>query len=157
MASLAVVTAVQTLLAANWTATPIVGPNQETLVPDDGSAFLVLEFPPVGDETQITIGAQGTRIFREEGAILLTLCIPLGVGLTETVGPYSGFSGDFSQDLGQPIMQLFDDLRATFRGQSFSGVNTLGASPAHESGESDHGAYYELSSAISFYYDIQNA
>ena len=142
MASLAVVTAVQTLLAANWTATPIVGPNQETLVPDDGSAFLVLEFPPVGDETQITIGAQGTRVFREEGAILLTLCIPLGVGLNPTATPW---------------LTQFDALRATFRGQSFSGVNTLGASPAHESGESDHGAYYELSSAISFYYDIQNA
>ena len=142
MASLAVVTAVQTRLAANWTATPIVGPNQETLVPDDGSAFLVLEFPPVGDENQITIGAQGTRVFREEGAILLTLCIPLGVGLNPTATPW---------------LTQFDALRATFRGQSFSGVNTLGASPAHESGESDHGAYYELSSAISFYYDIQNA
>ena len=142
MASLAVVTAVQTRLAANWTATPIVGPNQETLVPDDGSAFLVLEFPPVGDENQITIGAQGTRIFREEGAILLTLCIPLGVGLNPTATPW---------------LTEFDALRAAFRGQSFSNVNTLGASPAHENGESDKGAYFELSTAIPFYADIQNA
>lgn len=141
MASLAVVTAVQTLLAANWTATPVVGPNQETLVPNDGSAFLVLEFPPVGDETQITIGAQGTRIFREEGAILLTLCIPLGVGLNPTATPY---------------LAEFDALRAAFRGQQFSGVNTLGASPAHENGESDKGAYYEVSTAIPYYFDLSN-
>ena len=142
MASAAVVAAVQSLLAANWTATPIVGPNQETLVPSDGTAFLVLEFPPVGDENQITIGAQGTRIFREEGAILLTLCIPIGVGLNPTATPY---------------LTEFDALRAVFRGQSFSGVNTYGASPAHENGESDKGAYYEISSAISFYYDISDA
>lgn len=142
MASAAVVTAVQALLAANWTATPIVGPNFASLVPDDGSAFLVLEFPPVGDENQVTLGPQGTRIFREEGAILLTLCIPLGIGVNET---------------GTLWLTQFDALRAVFRGQQFGFVNTLGASPAHESGESDHGSYYEISSAIVFYFDQSNA
>lgn len=142
MASAAVVTAVQTLLAANWTATPIIGPNQETLVPDDGSAFLVLEFPPVGDENQITLGPQGTRIFREEGAILLTLCIPLGIGVNATATPW---------------LTQFDALRAVFRGQEFNFVNTLGASPAHQNSESDRGSYYELSTAIAFYFDLSNA
>ena len=141
MASAVVVTAIQTALAANWTATPIVQPNNESLVPDDGSAFLVLEFPPVGDETQITIGAQGTRIFREEGAILLTLCIPLGIGVNAVTTPW---------------LTQFDALRAAMRGQQFGYVNTLGASPAHENGESDRGAYYELSSAIPYYADISN-
>lgn len=142
MASAAVVTAVQTLLAANWTATPIIGPNFATLVPDDGSAFLVLEFPPVGDENQITIGPEGSRVFREEGAILLTLCIPLGIGVNET---------------GATWLTQFDLLRAVFRGRNFSYVNTLGASPAHENGESDRGAYYELATAIPFYFDQAGA
>ena len=85
MASAAVVTAIQAALAANWTATPIVQPNFASLVPDDGSAFLVLEFPPVGGETQITLGPQGSRVFREEGAFLLTLCIPLGIGVNAII------------------------------------------------------------------------
>lgn len=140
MASAAVVTATQAALTANWTYTPIVGPNQESLVPDDGSAFLVLEFPPVGNENQITIGPQGSRIFREEGAILLTLCIPLGIGLDATT----------------PWLTRFDALRAAFRGQQFGYLNTQAATPAHENGDSDHGAYYELASAISYYFDISN-
>lgn len=142
MASAAVVTAIEAAIAANWTATPIILPNQESLAPDDGSAFLVLEFPPVGDETQITIGQPGTRIFREEGAILLTLCVPLGIGLNATATPW---------------LTQFDALRAALRGQNFANVNTLAASPAHENGESDRGAYFELQTAIPYYFDINGA
>ncbi len=141
MASAAVVTAVQAALAAAWTATPIVQPNNESLVPNDGSAFLVLEFPPVGDEEQITLGWQGSRVFRENGAILLTLCIPIGIGINATTTPW---------------LTQFDALRAALRGQQFGFVNTLAASPAHENGESDRGAYYELSSAIAYYFDLSN-
>ena len=142
MASAAVVTAIQAALAANWTATPSIQPNTESLVPDDGSAFLVLEFPPVGDETQITLGPQGSRIFREEGAFVVTLCIPLGIGVNATATPW---------------LTQFDALRAALRGQQFGAVNTLGASPAHESAESDRGAYYEMASAVPYYYDLNGA
>lgn len=141
MASAAVVAAVQAKLAANWTHTPIIQPNAASLVPDDGSAFLVLEFPPVGGENQITIGAQGTRVFREDGAFLLTLCAPLGTGVNPTATPW---------------LTWIDALRAAFRGQAFAGVNTLGASPAYENGASDRGAFFELSTAIPFYLDLSN-
>ena len=141
MASAAVVTAIQAALAANWTATPSIQPNTESLVPDDGSAFLVLEFPPVGDETQITLGPQGSRIFREEGAFVVTLCIPVGIGVNPAATPW---------------LTQFDALRAALRGQNFANVNTLGASPAHENGDSERGAYYELSSAVPYYFDLSN-
>ena len=141
MASSAVVSAVEAQVAANWTYTPIILPNQEGLVPNDGSAFLVLEFPPVGDEKQISIGAVGQRVFREEGAFVLTLCVPIGGGVNPTATPW---------------LDRLDALRAALRGQAFANVNTLGASPAHENGQSDRGAYYELATAVAYYADLQN-
>jgi len=142
MASSFVVSTVAAAVAANWSFTPLVLPNAEGLVPDDGSAFLVLEFPPVGDESQITIGAVGTRVFREEGAFVLTLCVPLGTGVNSSSAPW---------------LDRLDALRAALRGRNFANVNTLAATPPHENGESDRGAYYELAVAIPYYFDISGA
>lgn len=141
MASSFVVSTIAAAVAANWSYTPVVLPNDEGLAPDDGSAFLVLEFPPVGDENQITIGAVGTRVFREEGAFVLTLCAPIGMGVNPTASPW---------------LDRLDALRAALRGQNFSNVNTLAATPPHENGESDRGAYYELAVAIPYYFDLAN-
>ena len=139
MASSYVVSTIAAAVAANWSYTTIVQPNQESLVPDDGSAFLVLEFPPVGNEDQITIGTVGSRVFREEGAFVLTLCIPLGAGVNPSATPW---------------LDRLDALRTALRGQQFGTVNTQAATPPHEDGESDRGAYYELSVAVSYYYDL---
>ena len=138
MASAAVVSAIETLLAANWSYCPIIVPNDVAKVPDDGSAILLLEFP-VASENQISLGTPGTRVFREEGAFLLTLCIPIGIGLDPASSPWS---------------TRLDALRAVFRGKQFSGVNTLAPSPPFTNDESDRGAYFELSVATPFYYDV---
>ena len=139
MASVAAASAIEALLAANWSHTPIFYPNTSTLVPDDGSAFLVIEYP-VAAETQISLGAIGTRVFRETGSFVITLCGTIGVGSNPGATPYATW---------------IDTLRAVFRGQQFSGVNTLGPSPTHFEQSSDRGAYCEFSFATEFYFDLQ--
>jgi hypothetical protein len=134
MASTAVMAAVEARLAAVWTYTPIYTPNSGRLVPDDNSAFLAVEYPAATEE-QISIGAPGANTWREEGGFRLALAIPAGVGL----GAWP---------------ERVDELRAAFRGAEFGGVRTYQASPPAEDGETDNGAYYVLSIAVAYEFDI---
>lgn len=134
MASKAVVDAFAAQIAAVWSNTPIIGPNSTATPPSDGSPFLIYEFP-VAREDQISLGAPGARVFREEGAVRLVLLAPIGVGLD----PYQGW---------------MDALRASFRGVKFSGVNTWAPGPPIINEESSRGSYFEISTAIPFYIDV---
>jgi hypothetical protein len=80
MALKAVVDAVEARLAANWTLCPVIGANGQGETPDDGSAFLTVQYP-VANASQTTIGAPGSNVFREEGAIRFVLNVPRGAGL----------------------------------------------------------------------------
>ena len=138
MASLDVMTAVNTLLAANWTHTPIVYPNEQSSVPSDGSAFLVVEYP-VASEDQAAIGPAGVRLFRETGAIVLTLCAPTGLGINPVASPYAAW---------------LDALRIVFRGISSPPLQTLAVDPIHFDEASERGAYCEMSISIAYYADF---
>lgn len=137
MASKPVIDAFAARLAANWTATPIIAPNTTGKVPADGSSFLIMEFPFAREE-QISLGAPGSRVFREHGAARIVLCIPVGVGINAS---------------NVPNQAAVDALRAVFRGQQFSGVNTLAPAPTIFNDNSDRGAYFEFSFAVSYYFD----
>lgn len=131
-------TAVKALLQANWAHTPIVYPNEQSSVPGDGSAFLVVEYP-VASEDQNALGPPGVRLFRETGAIVLTLAIPTGLGVNPTATPYA---------------QWMDDLRAAFRGISAPPLQTLAVDPCFFDGGSEKGAYCELSISVAYYADF---
>ncbi len=134
MSSASVMSAVAARLAANWTHTPIIGPNLGGSVPADGSAFLAVTYP-VSDETMISAGAPGSNLFREEGAFRLVLAVPAGLGL-------------------DPYLAWIDELRAVFRAVTFSGVLTWEAPPASIDDEADDGGYLRLSIAIPYRFDI---
>lgn len=133
MASAAVIAAVKARLDAFWTHTDIFYPNEEQQVPSTGS-WLLVQFP-VANEDQITVGAPGSNVFREEGAIRFVLRIPRGRGLTD----YSGW---------------VDDLRAHFRGRQFGGVTTYAASPPVFDDSSEDGKSWALSCAVPYQYDV---
>ena len=134
MASNAVMTAVAARVAANWSYTPIYTDNVEGSITVDGSAFMALEYP-VSDETQLSFGAPGFNAYRETGAFRISLCIPIGSGLS----PWAGY---------------IDTLRTAFRGVTFSGVTTFEAPPPLINDASWRGAYFEISFVVEYRFDI---
>lgn len=133
MASAAVMAAVEAHVGAAWTLTIIKTPNGGGRVPKDGGPFLEIEYP-VANSQQITVGAPGQNIYREQGAFRLVLSIPVGKGF-------------------QDFATQFDVLLAACRGKSFDGVSTWAPSPPVTNDNSDRGAYFEISSSCPYYFD----
>ncbi|MFG1184370.1 phage tail terminator-like protein [Xanthobacter aminoxidans] len=139
MASFAVMAAVNARLDAVWSRTLVRYPNAADAadgiqVPADKSPFLAVQYP-LADEEQITVGAPGHNVFREEGVIRFVLQIPRGAGVEE----YSGW---------------LDELRAAFRGKQFGGVTTYAASPATLDDRNEDGGYWALSCAVPYKFDL---
>lgn len=139
MASAAVMAAVRARIEALWSRTPVRFPNELDAVagaqaPADGSAFLIVQYP-VAVEDQITLGAPGSNVFREEGAIRFVMQVPYGAGL-------------------DTYAEWLDELRALFRGKQFDGVTTYAASPAISDDGNDDGNFWALSCAIPYQYDV---
>lgn len=134
MARQEVVAAVTARLAANWSTTPIVLPNDtQAQPPSDGSAFVSVQFP-VADAQIIGMAAAGARPLRETGAIRLVVSVPRGDGLTTG-------------------LTYCEQLAALFRLQTFSGVVCFEAKPPIDNDSSDNGAYWVLSISIIYQFD----
>lgn len=136
MASAAVMTAIESAVAANWTHTPIVAPNGGGSVPDDGSAYLIIQYP-VAVERMISIGSPGSNVWREEGGVRIVLNIQAGTGL-----------GSWPARI--------DALRAALRGKTFAdgAITTWEASPTASDDRNDDGAYYVMSFAVAYQADL---
>lgn len=132
MASAAVASAVAARIASGWTRCPVVHPNTAPAPAQD--AWLAVEYPVAG-ETQVTVGAPGDNVFREEGAIRFVLFIPRGAGLA-------------------PFDAWLDEVRALFRARSFAGVTTFAPSPAVLDDRSEQGGYWALSCAVPYQFDL---
>lgn len=133
MPSKAVIDAVEARLAANWTSTPYFGGNVTGDPPIDGSPYLIVQFP-VANGQQITVGAPGNNVYREEGVIRFVLHVQRGQGLSQGLG-------------------WADALAAIFRGQKFSGVNCWAPSPPVLDDANDRGNFEVLSFVIPYYRD----
>lgn len=136
--SAAVMSAIGGLIAANWTHTPIIEPNMAGNLPADGSAFLTVQYP-VASEEMLTLGAPGANFWRESGGARVVLSIPSGKGVNQ---------------VGAPWMDRLDALRAALRGKNTNGVITWEPSPVTFDDRSDDGAYFELTFAIEFQFDV---
>lgn len=133
MASAAVIAAVEARIATYWTATPYFGLNTVGDPPADGTPFLSVQYP-VANASQISIGAPGAEVFREEGGIRFVLSIQRGQGVAYW-------------------QALLETLIANFRAKKFSGVNTWApTSPVYDDAN-DNGKYEKLSSVIPYYFD----
>lgn len=138
MASASVMTALDAAIAAAWSHTPIMGPNEAGALPDDGTALLIVTYP-VADETMLTVGAPGANVWREEGAVRVVLSVPVGMGLALD---------------GVSWPERIDALRAALRGKVFGGVVTYEAPPPATNDQSDRGAYFDLSFAVPYQFDL---
>lgn len=136
MSSLAVMTAVAARVAANWTYTPIIDPNSTATVPSDNSAFLEILYP-VTTEGMLSFGSPGNNAHEENGAFRVGLYVPIGEGINPSATPW---------------MTRITTLMAQFRGVRFSGIDCFGFVGPTIVDQTDDGAYFEISFAVSYRY-----
>lgn len=134
MARKAVVDAFAARLASVWTTTPIREMNATAKTPLDGSAFVMLQFW-VTDERQMSIGAPGNNVFREEGEALIKIFVPRGSGLGT-------------------MLDYADTLAGHFRSKSFGGVLTHEVTGPSYDDDNDNGAYFEGDLNVFYQHDI---
>ncbi len=127
MASKYVEDAISAYLASNWSTTPILTENEQAEAPEDGSSFIILQFPAANIRRLST----GTRHYREEGGFRILINVPRGEG-TATIRSY-----------GQTLATLFRDVR-------ISGVNCRAPSEPYTDDESDRGNYFTGALVVPF-------
>lgn len=127
--------AVRARLDANWARCEVRFPNpQDALLPSDGAPLLVVQFP-VGRANQITVGAPGDNVFRDEGGIRFSLYVPKGFGT-------------------DPWNSWVEELRALFRSQQFDGVTTYAPSPPVIDERDAESTHVPISFAVPYYADL---
>lgn len=142
MALAAVVAAVETHLAAHWSRCPVRGfADAEQTPPDDATAFIAIQYP-FSQTDQITIGAPGANVFREEGGVRLVLNIPRDKNGRADALPWA------------------DELAALFRGKHFPasgamlGMTTHAPSSPVIDDATDDGGYLLLSIVVPYQADV---
>ena len=134
MPSKAVYDAVKARLDENWSDLPVVYPDTWGEGPEDGSAFVAIQFPLASSE-QMSTGAPGANVWRETGAIRFVVNSIRGEGLVDG-------------------LQYCDDLADLFRGKLFDGVTTWAPSPPVIDDRGDMGNYQQLSFTVEYQYDL---
>ncbi len=136
MASLTVMTAVSSRVASNWSYTTIIDPNETASVPTDNAAFLEILYP-VATEEPISFGSTANNAHEELGTFRICLYIPIGTEINPTATPW---------------MTRIETLMAQFRGVRFSSIDCIGFVGPTIWDDSDDGAYFEISFAVSYRY-----
>lgn len=142
MALATVVAAVEAHLAAHWSRCPVRGfASVDGDPPEDGEAFLAVQYPFARTD-QITIGAPGFNVFREEGGVWLVLNMPRDVN-----------------GRGNALAWA-DELGALFRGKHFPaagamlGLTTHAPSSPVIDDATDDGSYLVLSIVVPYQADV---
>lgn len=136
MARLAVIQAVEAVLAANWTATPVIKMNDSQSLPPKSGAEYVEVVYPVANETQMSIGAPGANVWREIGAFQVRLYSTRGAGLSAAI-------------------TKADALAVLFRGQRIAANMECGevdSAALHD--DNDRGNYFVVGVIVNYFHDL---
>ncbi|ETR75067.1 hypothetical protein X566_20130 [Afipia sp. P52-10] len=133
MAHANVIAAFRARLAANWSRCAVKDDNN-TLQEPPAPPFIEVLFP-VASAQQMSVGAPGANLWREEGGCLLVLNIERGAGAKDWA-PWA------------------DELAAIFRGKNFDGVQTFAPTSAEFENSNEDGNFYQIGVAITYQYDL---
>src|SRR3712207_7528017 len=133
MATRAVIDGFASYLAANWTALPVIGPNNLADRPTDRWAFLGVQYPATVDR-QVTFGTPGLNVQRQDGVCRLVIHVAVGEGL-----------GD--------ALVWADDLIALFRNKRIGDIQTFSPTSPVFDDRNEDGGYYRVSIAVPYTYD----
>ena len=122
--------AIRARLAANWTASVILGLNSTTQTPADGSPWVRITFP-VASDIRTALG----KNYRESGSARIVVATQIGDGL-ETSNSWC------------------EQIATIFRGQKFDGVDCY-APPSIREGIDD-GSYFIASVIVPYRYDYSD-
>lgn len=136
--SKAVLDAVKARLGPTWssidgTAVPVFDINTVGQAPADGSPFIEVQFP-VARRNNISVGAPGDNVVREDGGFRIILNVARGLGIEQGMG-------------------WADELGSFFANKQFDGVNTWQADPPILDNSNDAGNYETLAVIVDFYFD----
>ena len=115
-------------------ALPVFGPNERPLTPMNASEFIDFEFP-VSTSEQITVGAPGANVYREEGVFRMLIAARRNTGTDQA-------------------LTWADELAALYRGKDFGGVRTYAPNPPTMDDSNDNGGYFIVSVAVPYERDI---
>lgn len=133
MARQAVVDAVEEYLADNWSAVPIFGENTLGVTPANGSPFVVVQYP-YAISRQISIGAPGANVWRDDGAFRLVIHVERGTGAKQG-------------------RQWADELADLFRGKNLTVLQTHAPSAPVTDDRNDKATYWVMSIAVPYTHD----
>lgn len=133
MARKAVMDKVTAIMAAQWSHCPVYGPNTTTETPQDGSSFIIVQYPYARAQ-QMSFGDPGNNNWRDEGAFRFVIHVPWGEGIDEG----SAWA---------------DELAAMFRGRDFAVFKTWAPSAPATDDRNSAANYYVLSIAVPYWHD----
>lgn len=138
MSSSHVAEKVRARLAANWSTTPIVDDVwllNDASPPRGAFYWVAPDFWIGGTEEQITIGAPGNNVFREDGTFQIHVFGLAGNGDTK-------------------LREYAETIRAIFRGVNFDGVRCYGADPPTVGYGHEDGRWLRATISVDYEYDI---
>lgn len=133
MARQAVCDAVETHLATNWDRATIYGENSEGATPEDGTPFVVVQYPFVTSR-QISVGVPGSNLWRDEGAFRIVIHVERGAGTRQG-------------------REWADEIAALFRGKDLDVLQTWAPTAPVTDDRNPAGAYYVLSISCPYQHD----
>ncbi|MHB2265662.1 phage tail terminator-like protein [Aliihoeflea sp. PC F10.4] len=133
MARQSVVDTVEAYLAAEWSVVPVFGENVEGETPEDGSPFIVLQYPYVTSR-QVSLGAPGANIWRDDGAFRVVIHVERGSGVK--VG-----------------RQWADEIADIFRGKDLGILQTWAPTAPVTDDRNPAATYYILSFSVPYTHD----
>lgn len=133
MARQAVCDAVETYLTSNWSKATIYGENAEGSTPEDGTPFVVVQYPFV-TARQITVGVPGDNLWRDDGAFRVVVHVERGSGTKQG-------------------RQWADEIAALFRGKDLVALRTWAPTAPVTDDRNASATYYVLSFSVPYSHD----
>jgi hypothetical protein len=129
-----VVEAVERRMAERWTHCPVITMNTIGEAPEDGSPFIIVQYPASRTE-RLSIGA---RYYREEGGFRFVLNMPRGEGTARA-------------------LLWANELTRIFRYEKFDGVETLAPTSPFMDDSNDVGNFFVATIAVPYRFDFEDA